>query len=145
MKNRDDMEWKDIDFIDYLYVNTWAKIGIACILALWFIDPDRWGSGTYDFIRLCVFIYCAYYAFELFLSRVKDTIVPIAYVLIAIYIQPFHKFYGYMVKRGKTEYLELGSYDISIWIGVALLVLLGATFYERKYRSKWLDEKDDDE
>ena len=130
----------DESVLEYLKNSLTAKIGILIILACWFYLPHSSNQLQFSFLRFCTFAYCLLCAAELFLMRVIDLLLPVAYIGIAMFVQPFYKFFDFFESKrvhGKmTQVFNGDNANIMIYCGWILLALLAGTYFEKKYRRK---------
>lgn len=120
--------------ISYFNKNLLAKIGILIILACFFYYPDAESPRMYSFLRFCVFVYCLAFGLKLFLERIHEQLVPVAYLIIGAYVQPFYKFFDPFIynfsKNGSfTIRYNVNFQDSMIYCGIALIILLYFSYY----------------
>lgn len=82
-----------IGFFKYIRYTLMAKIGVLLIPFCIFYLPSEVSPGTFSFMRFIVFLYCVLFAVRLFAIGVKDLIIPTGYLALAVYVQPFYKFW----------------------------------------------------
>lgn len=126
-----------MNFFEYLKVNLLAKIALIIIPVCIFCLPSEYSAGTFSFMRFAAFIYCVLWALRLFALRVKDQIVSVAYAALAVYVQPFYKFFDpYTIEKTNGILKEVfnGNYYQLQHCGEIMIVLLILSYLEEVYR-----------
>lgn len=128
-----------MNFIEYVKVNLLAKIALIIIPVCIFCLPDEYSSGAFSFIRLAAFVYCLLWAIRLFALQTKDQLVSVAYMALAVYIQPFYKFFDtYTINKvhGISKEVFNGNYYPLQHCGEVMIALLVLSYIEEVYRRK---------
>ena len=84
------------------------------------------------------FLYCVLFAVRLFAIGVKDLIIPTGYLALAVYVQPFYKFWD-IYKVGRDHALYFASWGHAYTLqhcGEAMIVLLILSYIEEVGRRR---------
>lgn len=127
-----------IGFFKYIRYTLMAKIGVLLIPFCLFYLPSEVSPGTFSFMRFIAFLYCVLFAVRLFAIGVKDLIIPTGYLALAVYVQPFYKFWD-IYKAGRDHALYFASWGHAYTLqhcGEAMIVLLILSYIEEVGRRR---------